>query len=235
VERKREWKDTLYGGFFAFGELMHPVLFTSDRKDSKQLSPEMPVVYQPSMKGPGSLSTEAWWNIVGQLDFPEGGVVMVDHLRGHFSKTLQQEMQDLDVALLHYPKFSGALLDPCDNSWFADLKRRYYRKDRTTHGLMIQAIREAVYETDESSLKHYWHHCGYTSEVDSKMVIASLAGEGFEINSRYNDDFTRMKKIYRVWKKSWDDHQSGLPLTPVSSIKDKNLVHQSRWSIWNRK
>ena len=149
VEGKRTYKDTLYGGFFASGELMHPVLFTSDPKDTKQSTQQMKVVWQKSIKGPGSLSTETWWDCVGQVDFPDGGVVMVDHLSGHFSKTLEQEMRDLDVSLLHYPKYSGAILDPCDNSWFSDLKHRYYTKDRTTHGSMIQAIREAIYETDE--------------------------------------------------------------------------------------
>jgi hypothetical protein len=203
---------------------MHPVLFTSDKKDARQSTEDMRVIWQPSIKGPGSVSTEIWWDCVGRLDFPDGGVVMVDHLAGHFSKTLEQEMRDLDVTLLHYPKYSGAILDPCDNSWFADLKHRYYAKDRSTHGLMIQAIRESVYETDTETLKHYWQHCGYTSNLDSEMVINCLSGEGFEINSLYNTEFDVMKKKYQLWKKRWRNHHPG------ASLKDAATTSRKRTS-----
>ncbi len=234
IENKRTWKDTLYAGFFASGDLLHPVLFTSDKNDTVQSSEEMRVVYQQHIKGPGTLSTETWWNIVGKIDFPDGGIVMVDHLRGHFSKTLIQEMQDLDVEILYYPKYAGALVDPCDNSWFADLKHRYYQKDRSDHGLMIRAIRESIYETDERTLEHYWHHCGYTSDAHVEDVAASLASEGYDVQTRYETEYSAMREKYAAWSKAFANHLKKEVGERSSARSTKNSQKAVLWSAHKR-
>ena len=162
----------------------------------------MPVRYQSKVKGPGTKTTEQWWDLVGRTNFYDQPLVLADNLRSYFNKTIQEELSDLDVVLLHYPSYAGALLDPCDNSFHAALKRRYYKEDRGDHGKMIAAIRKVYYETSEESIRNYWHHCGYTSSEPPEDIVSRLMAEGFHPLKERDERLQKMESYYLHWKHS---------------------------------
>jgi hypothetical protein len=111
VEPKRVYKDVVYDGLVANGLLLTPVLFTSDPQESGQVRTlfRMPVKYVQGVKGPGNKTTEIWLDILGATELSDHPVVIADNLKSYFTRTLREELSDLDIQLLHMPPLSLSL------------------------------------------------------------------------------------------------------------------------------
>lgn len=221
----------LYDGITADGFEIPPVLFTSDKHDSGRSSPEMPVIYLPGIKGPGTASTQLWWDTIAQSTFTDRPVILADNLKAYFSKTLKEEMSDMDVQVLHFPVHSGAFIDPCDNSFHAALKHIYYSKDRSDHGKMIDAIRESYFQISEDSIKHFWQHCGYTSDDNVFDRVHALLGEGFVPDPGREEIFEKMAIYYNYWRGYYKLLRSGFhpPAEPI--VDDKHGFDKFTWVV----
>lgn len=140
VENKKKFKDTLYGAVTAAGEQLPPVVFTSDQVDAGRNSERLLVKYLDRIKGPGNRSTEVWWDSLGQdyLD-EEDDELWVDNLKSHHSKTFLEETRSVGLTIRYYPKYAGSILNPMDNSFWADFRACYYREPRDNHGQMLDA------------------------------------------------------------------------------------------------
>lgn len=162
--------------------------------DTGRNEDEFRVVYQKKIRGPGIISTATYWDILrGDTDFNDQSLLLLDNLKAHHSMMITEEMKSAGVKVLYFPNHGGALLNPCDNSFHAEVKARYYRKDRSNHGLMLDAIREAIFETKEESIKHYWTHCGILSQEDPKHIVDRLLAEGYAPDSdRYYSEHAAM-------------------------------------------
>ena len=183
VEPKKKYKDVVYTGIAASGVLVTPVVFTSDKIDTHRDQVDFRVLYQENIKGPGNHSTHCYWDAVKVTDFNDRSFLLLDNLKSHHSVQLTEEMDSAEVQAFYFPAHGGAILNPLDNSFHSEVKARYYRKDRSDHGLMLDAIREAIFETKESSIRNYWRHCGIISEEDSSAVVNRLLAEGYAPDS----------------------------------------------------
>jgi hypothetical protein len=233
IERKRCFKDVLYTGVCADGKVLTPILFTSDKRDAGQNSSQMPVVYLPKVKGPGTKSTQLWWDTLMDTDLSDRPLLLWDNLSAHHSKSLLEEMSDKDVTVLHFPTNTGALLNPCDNAFHADLKHRYFLKDRSDHGKMIVAIREAYFDTTEESIQNYWRHIGYTSSEPAEVLARQLNSEGWVASGERESHFNSMRDCYRHWKLNVGFSRLGLatPGVPLSLPgEDLDGVYWTEWT-----
>jgi len=204
VEPKKSHKDVLYSGLCGDGSVITPVLFTSDSVDTRQTSDRMPVVYQQGLKGPGNESTLRWWDLVKDKDNFERAFLLLDNLKAHHSKAFTEELSDYDVTVRYFPPQAGSLLNPCDNSFHADLKHRYFGRDRSSHAKMIAAIRESYHETPEATVVNYWKHTGYTSREAPSKVAKKLNSEGWWATGEKGARLQAMRDAYLHWKLNSD-------------------------------
>ena len=193
----------------------------------------MPVVYQSKIKGPGNKSTSIWWDIVRDSGFSDSPLLMMDNLRAHFAPSLRQEMESYGVTVVHFPNYAGSLLNPCDNSWNSDLKHRYYYKSRRDHGEMIAAIRSAVYETTEESIRNYFHHCGYTSDEISSQVVERLVSEGYGPDRKHGSDHAEMRKKYAEWRAHVNHLRAKGALKEEFRICGKRGENVTNWHVYD--
>ena len=200
VEKKKEFKDTLYGGVAASGHVLTPLVFSSDRADTGRTSQTLRVKYLKNIKGPGNKSTEIWWNDVGQEESTEDQILFLDNLKAHHSKTFLEEVHSMGVRTLYFPSHAGSILNPMDNSYWADFRASYYHEVRDSHGAMLDAIEKCYYRPSEEVITHYWRHCGFTSNESPRAVVERLLSEGYAPdNDRHQTEHDHMRAEYDHW------------------------------------
>ena len=76
---------------------------------------------------------KAWCNEFGKkIRNPEGIVLMVDRIRSHTNKDIQNILESHNVKCFHFPSQGGKLGSVCDNSFFAVLKSRMQKMNIST-------------------------------------------------------------------------------------------------------
>lgn len=234
VEPKKKYKDVVYTGIAASGVLVTPVVFTSDKVDTHRDQEGFRVIYQENIKGPGNHSTHSYWDIVKDTDFDNQSILLLDNLKSHHSVQLTEEMEAAEVQAFYFPAHGGAILNPLDNSFHAEVKARYYRKDRSDHGLMLDAIRESIFETEESSICNYWRHCGITSDEDPATVVKRLLAEGYAPDSdRYRSEHQAMADQYDHWSLHRRLLRKGYPLKGSPVSLGFSGLDGTYWTVWN--
>lgn len=187
-----------------------------------------------NIKGPGNFSTETYWDLLRDVDFGDQSLLLMDNLRSHHSLQMTEDMKSAGVKVLYFPSHGGALLNPCDNSFHAELKARYFRKDRNDHGSMLDAIREAIFETKEESILHYWSHCGFCCSEDPRQVVQRLIAEGYAPNSdSYHSEHTEMGLQYDVWIANRRALRYSNTINRKPESLGFNTLDGVYWTVWN--
>jgi len=236
IENKKEFKDTLYGGVAASGHVLTPVVFSSSKADTGRDSPAIRVKYLPNIKGPGNKSTEIWWDTVGQDEITEDQLLFLDNLKAHHSKTFLEEVRSMGVRTLFFPSHAGSILNPMDDSYWADFRASYYREARDSHGLMLDAIEKCYYQPSEEIIQRYWQHCGYTTTESPHSVVTRLLSEGYAPDTdRHQVEHDRMRAEYDLWS----SQQRLLRGGHLKSVKPESLGFSDLdgvyWTAYRRK
>lgn len=110
-----------------------------------------------------------------------GDVVVTDNERCWKTEEVGAYLSSNGVNQLFYPKYAGAKLDPCDNSFHAHL-RAEYNKRTFRYSLIgtadrIRILNSAYHSTSEKMVRGYMRHCGMF-EGDPEHVMAELICEG---------------------------------------------------------
>jgi len=176
------------------------VAFTSDRHNTGRNSESLVVKYVKNIKGPGRYSTDIWWDAVGRELLGNDDQLWLDNLKAHHSKMFLEEVRSYGVTVRFFPNHAGAILNPMDNSFWADFRAQYYRMTKEDHGQMLDAIRTSYWHPADETIVRYWHHCGYTSQESPKDAVIRLLSEGYDpIADRFQDEHDAMLSQYRVW------------------------------------
>ena len=91
---------------------------------------------------------------------PEGTVIMIDRLRSHTNKDIQNILESHNVKCFHLHPQGEKLGSVCDNSFFIVLKSRMQK----INTLIAEKKREAFFqlcnEFPQEMVKKFYRHCG---------------------------------------------------------------------------
>jgi hypothetical protein len=187
----------MYTAICADGRVLPPVIFTSDTKLlDLDFSPGI-VVLLPGCKGESNRSTLAWLDQIQEFLQDEPLLLMDNHFSHHHPLFIDT-LESLTVNPLYFPPKCGSLLSPLDNSFHAELQKRYFAKPRRSHEEQIRSMIQAYFEISEDSIQKYWVHCGILSKTPPSRTAARLLSEGyFREDSR---DAKQMVQLFFRWK-----------------------------------
>lgn len=199
ADDRRRWKDVVYEAFSPDGSMTPPVVFTSDT--SVPLGDYHPLqIYQfDGIKGPRWQSTFRWIDEVSPT-LPAKVLMIWDDLPAHRNPKVLQELEANNIEVFTLPHASHGLLNPCDNSLNALIRRQYYKGDRSTHQNMLMSARDAFNSISDETVVEYFKHTGIIGEDDPPDIADSLANEGYHADEVKEEHVQSMKQAFRDWK-----------------------------------
>jgi len=104
-----------------------------------------------------------------------------------------------------YPPSFGHLMDPCDNSFHASMKMRYWHLvDAETPPInivrRIELLHKAYYSEKEESIVKYFEKCGILGNEEPEIVINRLINEGLYPRKRFKNLHKHQLETYVDWK-----------------------------------
>eukprot|EP01095_Lingulamoeba_sp_RSL-Kostka_P012661 TRINITY_DN503_c0_g2_i4.p1 TRINITY_DN503_c0_g2~~TRINITY_DN503_c0_g2_i4.p1 ORF type:complete len:191 (-),score=41.24 TRINITY_DN503_c0_g2_i4:148-720(-) len=151
-------------------------------------------------KVPGHFFGSIWLECVGN-SLSEECVTLVDNGNEFKCKKIQEEMEDRNIKVIHFPAWCGKYLNPCDNSFFSEFKTRLFTKIPETIGEWIIHIINTYYETDEESIKKYFHACGIGTNKEPFKVVESLLNKNYKIKEDKKNLINDYERCYNCHKK----------------------------------
>jgi hypothetical protein len=200
------------GGFYALVDKQQISGDVIAAEDSK-------VLMLPNTNRRGERSTLAyleWCVAKGYL--VAGDLILTDNEASFKTDEVRNFLNDNEIEADYFPPYRGSIMNPCDNSFHATFKQKYYSKilDKATISMeeKLKFAREAYFEIDEISIKHMFHRTGLTSK-DIPRVVAKLSTEGLHITPKNEKVHYDQVKAFIRWVKERDfsfdrESESGL-------------------------
>jgi transposase len=92
---------------------------------------------------------------------PGPAVLILDQLSIHKNRIIMNHMTDADIKVFLMPGQTGKLLSPCDNFFFASLKREMNKHDCSNSMLKEAAFNEICIDFSPEKVINCWNHCGW--------------------------------------------------------------------------
>jgi hypothetical protein len=143
-----------------------------------------------------------------------GELLLTDNEGSFTSDDFQHALQQAGVLHKTYPAYRGALMDPCDNSFHAAFKRKYYSATAAREKLpveerlrlMAHTYRTCVKEDENdpgAEIRRFFAHCGITSR-DPTRVVRRFFTEGYLPAAKWEAEHEAQRRAYEEWA-----HQTG--------------------------
>lgn len=109
--------------------------------------------------------------------------VFLDNERALNIKEARDLLADHGVRIMNYPPYMGHLLDPCDNNFHSEERRRANELlgdigGRITGPKKMKILLEAYESGSETSIKNYFRRVGLLGNEPAADVISRLVNEG---------------------------------------------------------
>lgn len=201
IQPERKHKDILFTGLVGDGSLLPPVIITSD-----DCLPEMTfncpahVILLPSSKAPGEAAVKAWFDNTKDW-LADEPLLLLDNLKAHHNPQFLEELRDFGIDYHFYPSHTGALIDPCDNSFHSVLKRIFLTKDRSTHEKSIRAMVESYYDVSERTILNCFERCGYLGPLNPAQATAHVLSQGYQASQQKISELRKCEDTYIAWKR----------------------------------
>jgi hypothetical protein len=180
----------------AAGELLPPVVFTSDSNLPDLSFSPLDIFVEDDISGPTSSSTQHWFDEISP-HLPEKTILIWDAGKPHRNRELLDELETPGVRIYSLPPAPHALLSPVDNSFNALFRLNYYKRDRSTHENMLNAMKNSLVSIPANTIAKYFEHGGKTSEESPETVSLYLFYEGYYLTPEKESMWrTRIKGIY---------------------------------------
>ena len=120
------------------------------------------VIVQKKVSGMGLEQMMEWSNdFAKNCEHPERTVLLMDRLRSHTNKSIQNNLESHHIKCFHFPPQGGKLGSVCDNSFFAVLKARLQKMNTSTTEKKREAFFQLCREFPSDMVKKFYHHCGW--------------------------------------------------------------------------
>ena len=120
------------------------------------------IIVQKGVAGMGIEQMSKWSQDFGtKFGHPEKTVLLMDRLKSHTNKKIQNELEEKNVKCFFFPPQSSKLASVCDNPFFSVLKARLQKKDTQTTEKKREAFYELCNEFPPEMIKSFYKHCGW--------------------------------------------------------------------------
>lgn len=144
------------------------------------------VIRLPLSSAPGEAAVKAWLDTAKDW-LEDEPILLLDNLKAHHNPGFLEELREFGIDYNFYPAHTGALIDPCDNSFHSVLKHIFLTKDRSTHEKSIRAMVEAYYEVSERTILNCFERCGYLGPMNPAQATASVLSQGYKASAAENE------------------------------------------------
>jgi hypothetical protein len=110
-------------------------------------------------------------------------LVFLDNERAMNVKEVRDLLADRGVTVMNYPPYMGHLMDPCDNNFHSEERRRAEELLAAVDGPIsgpkkMEILLKAYENGAESSIRKYFHRVGLLGDEAPEIVVARLVNEG---------------------------------------------------------
>jgi hypothetical protein len=184
------------------GSVLPPVIFTNYAQIPQNIEGEQQafVFFVPGLSQPTADLTLRWLDTMREY---LGDNPLVIHDRGpeFIAGKVQEEFKNQDITSMSFPAMGGAFINPCDNSFNAQLKRHYFHHNRETFTAKLEAVISAYFSSSEEQNRNYFHHVRWCGEPPTRSYVEHLLQEGFRPVNNNEKIYGEMLAKYRAWKK----------------------------------
>lgn len=194
----------LLAGICADGSCLPPAICTDDKKCPKITFEHGSVIKVGSSRGGSVDSVRRLFDTLKPY-LEDEPYILMDDLKAHSNPLVKDMLEEQGATVMIFPKGTGKLLDPVDNSFNSPLKTHYYQYPKSTHTEMLTAIYNSYYKATEESIQRYWYHIGYTSHQKLDTIVKNLALQGYCKGAISEDVQKNCVQMYEKWKKNVRD------------------------------
>jgi hypothetical protein len=137
--------------------------------------------------------------------FCVGDILLSDAEAALHTEWVRDFLTSLGVSKYVFPKGLGHLMNPCDNCFHGEVKKRYYSAlagegtSQLSFERKIQLIKQAYYGGSEESIKNYFKHTGILGTQNPIDVMANLLYEGIYPSEEWTDFHEKQLQYYQNW------------------------------------
>jgi hypothetical protein len=164
-------------------------------------------VNTPKKEMPGEVGVMKYLEYHESLDsFQEGDILITDNERSFNTPKVLEKMLNMGILKLNFPVGMGHLMNPCDNEFHNEMKKRYYLKLSDLDSMKaplsyrIEAIYDAYYDAKEESVQKYFVHNGILGTEDPTLVSKRLLNKGIYPAKKFENFHKAQIEKYRLWK-----------------------------------
>lgn len=126
--------------------------------------------------------------LLDQNFLQSGDVLLLDNERSFGTKKVADLLTKRGIIIKHFPVSLGSIVDPCDNSFNAELKESVYQEMAFTTNSSTQnkmaIVKKCFWWISEQSIKNYFKHCGIIGHKYREQV-RRIIREGMIPSSQY--------------------------------------------------
>lgn len=224
-----DWKYTtlLYEGLCGDGKVLPAVIFTSCPKVPTTATDgfDAKVFYIPGLKAPSAELTLRWLDAVSDY-LEDDPVILHDHGPEYKNELMKQEWKDRNIGAFMFPATAGALVNPCDNAFNAQLRAIFNKQIKRTYEEKLRAILTAYYTPSEKSIVGYFEKSGLLRHTISKNFVRDMMHEGWRPGTTHHEIYDKCRAIYEAW-----EHDLRLAATG-KSLPTHEDQHRTKWHVW---
>jgi hypothetical protein len=189
------------GGFFVHVDKQMIATDVIPASDSK-------VLILPTTERRGERATLAYleWCIDKQY-LVAGDLLLTDNESSFKTPEVQNYLNDHEIEFDYFPPYRGSIMNPCDNSFHATFKKKYYNEilDKTTITMADKIVyaRKAYFSIEEISIQKMFKRTGLTGGNIEKTV-RKLSTEGLHLNQQRQVIHLQQVKAFGKWANEQD-------------------------------
>lgn len=139
--------------------------------------------------------------------YSPGDIIITDNEKSFNTELVRLEMNFMGIEKLNFPIGLGHLMNPCDNEFHSEVKRRYYgyikRLNATNITLTerLNLVEAAYFKTEESSILKYFRHCGILGNEDTEAIASRLLNSCLYPAKKFQLIHETQKNVYLNWRR----------------------------------
>jgi hypothetical protein len=234
-------KLVLYGAFMANGECWPPVIFTSEKTESRGNRNVRYVEgkdcfafvhYMPDGSAPSRKLTAIWLEDMNSSDaaMVEGRHHLVlDKATWHTSAKIVQLFDSYDITPHFIPAGTGKWLNPLDQSIHREIRRRFITLQQVRRSNRIDNLIRAYYSVSKAVVDGSWRHTALL-EGDISAHLTKVATEGYHAPSGQEQRFSLYTDKFNVWANSDLSARRLAAVQPYEIHANKRRLDGAYWS-----
>ena len=200
----------MYTASTSDGLHLPPVIFTSDYlpdfDDPKSRYTDKDgnaayLHYIPNISSPNSQTTIMWLHDMRDERAPmleNGCTLLLDQAGWHKKEEVMQEFEDAEIEVVLLPAKTGKWLDPQDQSFHRELRRKFVALMAQRRGLKLDKILQAYWTMHDKVVTSSWRQTGLLKKHYEEH-LRKVAAQGYRAGKGWEKYFSDSRAAFKSW------------------------------------